>query len=269
MNDATNASAGSATSSLGVPVCRSRPSTITLDPLRERRRVLEVVRDEQDRDVEPGEQVVELGADRRLRVRVERRERLVEQQHLRVARERARERDALPLAAGELARPRVREVRDAKALEVVVRRVPARVLDVLANGHVREERVLLEDEPDAPRAPAAARARCAVEPHVVVDGDASRSAAASARRRCAGPSSCPRRTARRARRVAPTSSVSSELERPKRDGDLVESERCHESPMWRPARRTMLIRTSTPLIASVASKFDGRTRRRSRAAASA
>ena len=50
----------------------------------------------------PREQVVELGADVGLRVRVERGERLVEEQHVRVARERAGERDPLALAAGEL-----------------------------------------------------------------------------------------------------------------------------------------------------------------------
>ena len=62
---------------------------------------------------------------------VERRERLVEQQDLRVARERAGERDALALAARELAGPRVGEVRDPEALEVLVDGLAPRVLDVL------------------------------------------------------------------------------------------------------------------------------------------
>ena len=267
MNDATNASAGSATSSLG----RSRLSQPPVDDhahaLREGRRVLEVVRDEQDRDAEPGEQVVQLGADRRLRVRVERRERLVEQQDLRVARERARERDALPLAAGELARPRVREVRDAKALEVVVRSVTPRVLDVLANRHVREERVLLEDEPDAP----ALRRQLARSPSnhtsssTATRPDCGRVSPATMRSTVVlpapdGPTSAT---------VALDVERQAELEGPKKKGDLVESERCHERPRWRPARSTMLISTRTPLIASVALKFDRRTRRRSRAAASA
>ena len=130
MNEATNESAGCATSSLGVPDWRSRAVDDDADLVGERRRVLEVVRDEQRRDLEPGEQLVQLGADRRLRVRVERGERLVEEQHLRVAGERAGERDALPLAAGELAGMRVREVPDPEPLEVLVGRVPARVLDV-------------------------------------------------------------------------------------------------------------------------------------------
>ena len=83
-------------------------------------------------------------------MRVERGERLVEEQHARVARERARERDALALAARELAGPRLREVRDAEALEQLVDPLLAAVGDVLPHGQVREERVLLEDEPDAP-----------------------------------------------------------------------------------------------------------------------
>ena len=48
-----------------------------------------------------------LRAHARACVSVERGERLVEEEHGRVAREGSRERDALALAAGELARPRV------------------------------------------------------------------------------------------------------------------------------------------------------------------
>ena len=114
MKDATNASAGSATSSLGVAGLSQPPFDDHAHTLREGRRVLEVVRDEQTGMSEPREEVVELGADRRLRVRVERRERLVEQQHRGSARERACERDTLPLAARRGRRVRVREVRDAK-----------------------------------------------------------------------------------------------------------------------------------------------------------
>ena len=48
---------------------------------------------------------------------VHRRERLVEQQHLRVARKRPRQRDTLLLPAGELARQPVLEPREAHELE--------------------------------------------------------------------------------------------------------------------------------------------------------
>ena len=74
---------------------------------------------------------MQLGADARLRVRVERGERLVQEQHLRVARERAGERDALPLAA-ESSRTRGCEVGDAEPLEVVVGRVPCRAYSMFA-----------------------------------------------------------------------------------------------------------------------------------------
>ena len=50
-----------------------------------------------------GEQVLRARRGRRARVRVERRQRLVEQQHAGVARERAGQRDALALAARERA----------------------------------------------------------------------------------------------------------------------------------------------------------------------
>ena len=154
MNEATNESAGLRDELGRRAGLAKRAVDDHADLVGERGGVLEVVRHEQDGDLEPGEQLVQLGADRRLRVRVERGERLVEQQHLRVARERARERDALALAAGELARARGREVRDPEALEVLVGRVPPAYSMFCAHGQVREERVVLEDE----TRPAGARA---------------------------------------------------------------------------------------------------------------
>ena len=118
------------------------------DAPRKSSRVLEVVRDEQRRDLELGEELLQLGPHLDLRVRVESRERLVEQQDLGIPRERAGERDALPFTAGEAARTGVLQVPDPEAVEVLVRRVPACVLDVLADGEVRKERVVLEDETD-------------------------------------------------------------------------------------------------------------------------
>ena len=104
MNDATNGSLGSATSSAGVPVWRSSPSTITPTLVGERRGVLEVVRDEQHRHVEAGEQLCSSARTAAFVWASSADERLVEEQHLRVAGERARERDALALAAGEVVR---------------------------------------------------------------------------------------------------------------------------------------------------------------------
>ena len=75
------------------------------DLIGERGGVLEVVGDEDGRQRELAEQLVELDPHRRLGVRVESRQRLVEQQDARLERERPRERDPLALAARELARP--------------------------------------------------------------------------------------------------------------------------------------------------------------------
>ena len=72
------------------------------DPVGDRHRLLLVVRDEQRRHldllVQPAQPLAQLRAD----LRVERAERLVEQQHARLDGERARQRHPLALAAGEL-----------------------------------------------------------------------------------------------------------------------------------------------------------------------
>ena len=64
----------------------------------------EVVRDQQQAQREPSREVDEEVRDLRLRGGVERGERLVEDEHRRIGRERARDRDPLPLAAAELMR---------------------------------------------------------------------------------------------------------------------------------------------------------------------
>ena len=109
---ATNASAGRASSSAGVPSCRSRPSSTT--PTRwasaaaSVKSCVTISAGIASSASTPGELLADLGA----RVRVERGERLVEQQHGGIARERAGHRDALALAArqppGLLARQRAR-----------------------------------------------------------------------------------------------------------------------------------------------------------------
>ena len=65
MNEATNESDGSATSSAGVPSWRRRPSTITPTRVGERGGVLEVVRDEQRRDLESRQQLAAARSARR------------------------------------------------------------------------------------------------------------------------------------------------------------------------------------------------------------
>ena len=79
--------------------CTRRPRSIT--PIRSASDggVLERVRDQQRGELEAGEEVTELVANLLAGDRVERAERLVEQQHSWLARERAGERHALALAA--------------------------------------------------------------------------------------------------------------------------------------------------------------------------
>jgi hypothetical protein len=139
----------------------------------ERRRVLVVVRHEQRRQLEPAQQLGELVPNLCLRVRVERGERLVEEEHRGVARECPRERDPLPLAARQLPRVSGGEVRDPEALEQRLDRTPGGSEgDVAAHAEMREERVVLEDEADAAMLGRQREAEGAVEPGFAVERDA-------------------------------------------------------------------------------------------------
>ena len=72
------------------------------DPVAERHRLDLVVRDVDRRDAEPLVQPLQLGAHLHPELRVEVRQRLVQQEHLRLAHERPAHRHALPLPAGQL-----------------------------------------------------------------------------------------------------------------------------------------------------------------------
>src|SRR5439155_20647546 len=100
--------------------------------------------------------------------------RLVQEQYLRLTRERARERDALPLAAGKLGRLRTREVLDAQPPQQPIR-IPSAEDDVLLHREAREERVLLEDEADGPPLGSPVDPACLVEPGVAAGADRSAS----------------------------------------------------------------------------------------------
>ena len=118
--------------------------------------------------------------------RVERAERLVEQQHARLDGERARERHALALAAGELRRIAVGEAVELHEREQLVDARADLVLrpladleperDVAAHGEVLERGVVLEDEADA------ALLRHDVRDVVVADHDPARRRAPRGRR---------------------------------------------------------------------------------------
>ena len=142
------------------------------DLVRERRGVLVVVRDEERGEGELAQELVQLASHLRLRVRVECRQRLVEEQDGRLPRKSARECDALALTAGERAGPRVGDVRDAEPLEQLVDARLSGVCDVRAHAQVRKERVFLEDEPDATLLGPPVDAFGAVEPDLVVECDA-------------------------------------------------------------------------------------------------
>jgi len=141
------------------------------DLVRERRSVFEVVGDEDGWERELVQELLQLCADGAFRVCVERGERFVQQDDSWPACQRARECDALALAARECAWSCVGEMRDAEALEVLVGAFLARVGDVLADGEVREERVLLEDESDPAFVRLAEDPPLGVEPHVVAKRD--------------------------------------------------------------------------------------------------
>ena len=106
--------------------------------------------------VQTAQPAPQLGAD----VGVERAERLVEQQHLRLHGERTGERHPLTLTAGQLMRSLTGPFGQPDQLEQLVDAgadlVPFALADpqpegdVLEHGHVRERGVVLEHEPDAP-----------------------------------------------------------------------------------------------------------------------
>ena len=92
------------------------PARITATRCAERHRLDLVVRDVDGRDAEPPVQLRERGAHADAELRVEVRERLVEQERLRLANDRAAHRDALPLAAGELRRAALEQVDEPEQL---------------------------------------------------------------------------------------------------------------------------------------------------------
>ena len=137
------------------------------------------MRDEDAGDVQLVVQPPQPAAQLLAHLGVERAERLVQQQHLGFDRQRARQRDALPLAAGELVRVAVGQPVELHQLEQLEHLAPdllgGRPLraplhpqpegDVLEHGHVPEQRVVLEHEADLPLAHVAVGGILAVEQH--------------------------------------------------------------------------------------------------------
>ena len=126
------------------------------DLVGDRERVVLVVRHQDRGHVLPLEDLAHFQAQALAQVDVEVGERLVEQQQLRPRRERARERDALLLAAGQLVRVAgggafhaddVEQLADAPRAPGGVQ-LPQAETDVLADGEVGKQRVVLEHHAD-------------------------------------------------------------------------------------------------------------------------
>ena len=128
------------------------------DPVAHAQRLVLVVGDEQEGDPDLALDRLQLDLHRPAQLEVEGRERLVEQQHLRPVDQRAGERDALSLAAGELGRPvlgaraelhQLEHLADALVDAGAVDALAAQAeRDVAAHVEVLEERVALEDGVD-------------------------------------------------------------------------------------------------------------------------
>ena len=103
-----------------MPTCSTSPLAITTIAVGDLHRLLLVVGDEHRGHVDLVVQPAQPGAQLLAHLRVERAERLVEQQHLRLDRERAGQRHALALATGELRRVAVGELLEVHELEQLV-----------------------------------------------------------------------------------------------------------------------------------------------------
>src|SRR5512132_1497439 len=129
------------------------------DLVRQLERFLLIVRDEQARDTELTVELVEPASEVVTDLRVQRAERFVEEEHLGLGGKRTCERDALSLAARELTGIPLRERGHMDEVEelqhpggslgrILLPNAEAE-LNVLLHGHVSEQRVMLEHEPDA------------------------------------------------------------------------------------------------------------------------
>ena len=150
------------------------------DAVGELERLFLIVGDEDAGDVDLVVQPPQPSAQFLAHLGVERAEGLVEQQHLRLDRERARQGDALALAAGELRGIAVGEAVELHELQQLVharadlgfgRPLAPRLHaqpegDVLEHRHVAEQRVMLEDETDLALAHADGARVLAVEQHL-------------------------------------------------------------------------------------------------------
>ena len=155
MKPATKVGCGPLVDRLGVGDLLDHAAVHHRDAVGHRQRLLLVVRHVDERDADVALDALQLDLQLLAELQVERAERLVEQQHGRAVHERARERDALLLAARELRRPALCLGAEADALELLGNAPLDLVLvhllalkaerHVLLDAAVREQRVALED----------------------------------------------------------------------------------------------------------------------------
>ena len=209
--------------------------------------IREVVRDEQRRQAELAQQLAELGAQRRV-VWASSAESGSSSRSTRVAGERARERDALALAAREVGGLRLGQVRDAEALEELVRAAPTAEGDVASTAG--EGRARTPGRPSRPSAArAAGRSRRAASNQTSSPSAIRPRSGGRAPRPSGARSSCPRRTARRARASPARARGLRRAEGAKREVE-VEGERVHAGTSLTARRRVALKSTSRAPIAS-------------------
>ena len=184
VKSATNAERGAAASSLGVPSWTTRPRSMT--PTRSpscAASAKSCVTSSAGASLSRS-RAAELAGRARARARVERGQRLVEQQHLRPPRERARHGHALALpaatACADARRPgppgRTARAARARARAARARQPAQRIRHVLPRAQVREQRVVLE------HVAAAAALRGHVDPALGVEPDRAVRLHAAARR---------------------------------------------------------------------------------------
>ena len=189
------------------------------DAIGQRGSILEVVGDENRRQGEVAEELVQLDAHLRLRVGVERRKRLVEEEDAGVVGERPGERDPLALAAGQLADARTPEVGDLEPLEQVVDGGPAAdpEADVAEHVEMGEERVLLEQVADRPALRRQGEPCLGVEPRARRRARPCRGRAGAARRSTRSTVVLPAPDGPTSATVAPSATVSAtEASKPRR-----------------------------------------------------
>lgn len=143
------------------------------DPLGQSGGVLEGMGDQQRRQFKTPQLVGELVTHLLAGDRIERTERLVEQQDARLTGQRTSQRNALALATGKLPGPRQGEVSDTQALEQVRPVALAGKAHVCRDRQVREQTVVLRQVPDAASLSRQTDVLGSVQPDLAAKGDPS------------------------------------------------------------------------------------------------